>query len=59
MSYPAHTVYPFLADRKVVVSPGWLIHAAVRTKYYAFCWGMGGENRAYYDMYAAAMARLR
>ncbi len=39
-----------VADKDVVVSPGWSIHAGVGTRSYNFCWGMGGENQAYDDM---------
>jgi len=56
---PEETSHLIVADREVVVSPGWSIHAGVGTKHYAFCWGMGGENQAYDDMDAAAIARLR
>jgi len=67
---PAHRVFHLMgpadatshlviADKEVVVSPGLSIHAAVGTKNYGFCWGMGGENQAYDDMDALTIAELR
>jgi len=67
---PAHRVFHLMgpaeatshlviADKEVVVSPGWSIHAGVGTKNYGFCWGMGGENQAYDDMDALTIAELR
>jgi 4-deoxy-L-threo-5-hexosulose-uronate ketol-isomerase len=47
-----------IANKQVVVSPGWSIHAAVGTKNYNFCWGMGGENQVYGDIDALAIADL-
>jgi 4-deoxy-L-threo-5-hexosulose-uronate ketol-isomerase len=47
MGPPQETRHLVIADREVVVSPGWSIHAGVGTKSYGFCWGMGGENQAY------------
>jgi len=47
-----------IADKQIVVSPGWSIHAGVGTKNYTFCWGMGGENQVYSDMDALAIADL-
>jgi 4-deoxy-L-threo-5-hexosulose-uronate ketol-isomerase len=47
-----------IADKQIVISPGWSIHAGVGTKNYTFCWGMGGENQAYSDMDALAIADL-
>lgn len=67
---PAHRVVHFMgpadetkhlmvADKQVVVSPGWSIHAGVGTKNYTFCWGMGGENQDYGDMDLATIAGLK
>jgi 4-deoxy-L-threo-5-hexosulose-uronate ketol-isomerase len=47
-----------VANKQVVISPGWSIHAGVGTKNYTFCWGMGGENQVYSDMDALAIADL-
>lgn len=47
-----------VANKQVVVSPGWSIHAGVGTSSYTFCWGMGGENQVYSDMDALAVADL-
>jgi 4-deoxy-L-threo-5-hexosulose-uronate ketol-isomerase len=48
---PAHeTRHLVVANKQVVISPGWSIHAGVGTASYTFCWGMGGENQAYSDM---------
>ncbi|WP_263409638.1 5-dehydro-4-deoxy-D-glucuronate isomerase [Terriglobus tenax] len=53
------TKHLVLADREIVVSPGWSIHAGVGTKSYGFCWGMGGENQRYDDMDALTIAGLK
>jgi 4-deoxy-L-threo-5-hexosulose-uronate ketol-isomerase len=47
-----------IADKQIVISPGWSIHAGVGTKNYTFCWGMGGENQVYSDMDAMGIADL-
>ncbi len=47
-----------IANKQIVISPGWSIHAGVGTKNYSFCWGMGGENQVYSDMDAVAIADL-
>jgi 4-deoxy-L-threo-5-hexosulose-uronate ketol-isomerase len=47
-----------IANKQVVISPGWSIHAGVGTKNYTFCWGMGGENQVYSDMDGLAIADL-
>jgi len=53
------TRHLLIADKEVVVSPGWSIHAGVGTRNYTFCWGMGGENQAYDDMDAVKVKDLR
>jgi 4-deoxy-L-threo-5-hexosulose-uronate ketol-isomerase len=56
---PGHeTRHLVIANKQVVVSPGWSVHAGVGTKSYTFCWGMGGENQVYSDMDALAIADL-
>jgi 4-deoxy-L-threo-5-hexosulose-uronate ketol-isomerase len=59
MGPPDATSHLVVADKEVVVSPGWSIHAGVGTKNYAFCWGMGGENQAYDDMDPLTITDLR
>jgi len=53
------TKHLMVADKEVVVSPGWSIHAGVGTKNYTFCWGMGGENQDYSDMDVATISELK
>jgi 4-deoxy-L-threo-5-hexosulose-uronate ketol-isomerase len=56
---PAHeTRHIVVANKQVVISPGWSIHAGVGTSSYSFCWGMGGENQVYSDMDPLAIADL-
>ncbi len=56
---PAHeTRSLILANKQVVVSPGWSIHAGVGTSNYIFCWGMGGENQDYADMDPVTVAEM-
>ena len=59
MGPPDETRHLVMADKNVVVSPGWSIHAGVGTKSYGFCWGMGGENQRYDDMDAVTIADLK
>jgi 4-deoxy-L-threo-5-hexosulose-uronate ketol-isomerase len=59
MGPPDATSHLIMADKQVVVSPGWSIHAGVGTKSYGFCWGMGGENQAYDDMDPVAIRDLK
>ena len=58
MGPPEETRHLVLANRDLVVSPGWSIHAGVGTQAYSFCWGMGGENQDYADMDPVALAGL-
>ena len=56
---PAHqTRHLVVANKQVVISPGWSIHAGVGTASYSFCWGMGGENQVYTDMDPLAIPDL-
>jgi 4-deoxy-L-threo-5-hexosulose-uronate ketol-isomerase len=59
MGPPQATSHIVMADKQVVVSPGWSIHAGVGTKNYGFCWGMGGENQDYADMDPVAIKDLK
>ena len=59
MGPPDATSHIVIADKQVVVSPGWSIHAGVGTKSYGFCWGMGGENQDYADMDPVAIKDLK
>jgi 4-deoxy-L-threo-5-hexosulose-uronate ketol-isomerase len=59
MGPPDETRHIVMADRQIVVSPGWSIHAGVGTRAYSFCWGMGGENQDYADMDPAPVQSLR
>ncbi|WP_263357769.1 5-dehydro-4-deoxy-D-glucuronate isomerase [Acidicapsa ligni] len=56
---PQETRHLVIANKQVVVSPGWSIHAGVGTRNYKFCWGMGGENQVYSDMDPAPITDLR
>lgn len=58
MGPPHETRSIVVANKQVVVSPGWSIHAGAGTSNYSFCWGMGGENQAYDDMDGVAIADL-
>jgi 4-deoxy-L-threo-5-hexosulose-uronate ketol-isomerase len=48
-----------VANKQVIVSPGWSIHAGAGTGSYKYCWGMGGENQEFTDMDAVAISELR
>lgn len=48
-----------VANKQIVISPGWSIHSGAGTTNYSFCWGMGGENQVYDDMDKLAIGDLR
>lgn len=50
MGPPEETRNLIVANKQVVISPGWSIHTGVGTSSYSFCWAMGGENQLYSDM---------
>ena len=52
------TRHLIVANKQVVISPSWSIHAGAGTGAYTFCWGMGGENQAFDDMDGIAIAAL-
>lgn len=53
------TRHVVVANKQVIISPGWSIHSGVGTGNYTFCWGMGGENQDYSDMDPLAIADLQ
>jgi 4-deoxy-L-threo-5-hexosulose-uronate ketol-isomerase len=60
MGPPDETRHLLVANREIVFSPGWSIHAGVGTSTYGFCWlGQGGENQAYDDMDPSPIRNLR
>ena len=59
MGPPEETRHLLVANKQVVISPCWSIHAGVGTRNYKFCWGMGGENQVYTDMDPAPIPDLR
>jgi 4-deoxy-L-threo-5-hexosulose-uronate ketol-isomerase len=59
MGPPEETRHIVVANREVVISPGWSIHAGVGTQAYKFCWGMGGENQDYADMDPVDLTTMR
>lgn len=59
MGPPDETRHLVMANREIVVSPGWSIHAGMGTRAYSFCWGMGGENQDYADMDPVPVTMLR
>ncbi len=58
MGEPQETRH-LMRNEEAVISPSWSIHSASGTQAYTFIWGMAGENQAFDDMDAVAMADLR
>ncbi|MDR3723476.1 MAG: 5-dehydro-4-deoxy-D-glucuronate isomerase [Terracidiphilus sp.] len=59
MGAPSEIRPVVMANKDIVASPMWSIHAGVGTQAYSFCWGMGGENQDYADMDPAPLATLK
>ena len=59
MGEPRETRHLLVQDGQAVISPPWSIHSGCGTTNYGFIWGMAGENLAYTDMDAVAIAELR
>ncbi len=59
MGEPRETRHLLVKDGQAVISPPWSIHSGCGTSNYGFIWGMAGENLAYTDMDAVAIADLR
>jgi 4-deoxy-L-threo-5-hexosulose-uronate ketol-isomerase len=59
MGLPQETRHLLVADKQLVISPSWSIHAGIGTQNYTFCWGMGGENQAFDDMDSVSVPDLR
>lgn len=59
MGEPSETRHVILADKDVVISPSWSIHAGFGTSSYTFVWAMAGENVDYTDVVPAPITELR
>jgi 4-deoxy-L-threo-5-hexosulose-uronate ketol-isomerase len=59
MGEPSETRHLVVANEQAILSPNWSIHSGCGTANYSFIWGMGGDNVAFTDMDAVAMAELR
>jgi 4-deoxy-L-threo-5-hexosulose-uronate ketol-isomerase len=59
MGEPSETRHIVMRNEEAVISPSWSIHSGSGTQAYTFIWGMVGENQAFDDMDAAAMADIK
>jgi len=59
MGPAGETRHLVVANRQVVISPSWSLHAGVGTGKYSFCWAMGGENQTFDDMDHIKMSELK
>lgn len=58
MGAPEETRHLVVRRDEAVFSPGWSIHGGAGTAGYKFVWAMAGENQAFTDMDALAIAEL-
>lgn len=59
MGEPQETRHLVIGNEEAVISAPWSIHSGCGTTNYSFIWGMAGENKAFTDMDAVAIADLK
>jgi 4-deoxy-L-threo-5-hexosulose-uronate ketol-isomerase len=59
MGQPTETRHLVVGNEEAVISAPWSIHSGCGTANYTFIWGMAGENQAFADMDAVAIADLK
>ena len=59
MGEPQETRHLVIGNEEAVISAPWSIHSGCGTTNYSFIWGMAGENKAFADMDAVAIADLK
>lgn len=59
MGEPQQTRHLVIGNEEAVISAPWSVHSGCGTANYTFIWGMAGENKAFADMDAVAIADLK